>query len=95
MTIIEETDPRLHFVPIEDAIFPPPGLIEHLKDRWWIIHPSRGLVFWKPHPREDFHAPQCNSNKAVTEHLGEKMYPWAEVRFLPSVFRKIRPQDYV
>lgn len=90
MTALAEDDPRLTFKPIEDAVVPPPGLIKHIKDHWWAVHPTRGLVFWDKKRM----SPQCNSNLAVTTSLA-RMYPWAEVRFIPSVFFRIDPHDYV
>lgn len=79
------------FVPLETATVPPGGLIEHLKDRWWMVHPEKGVAFFVT---RGFHAAQCNRNEAITRRLAEN-YPWAEVRFIPSVFRKIKPQDYI
>ena len=46
MTVIEPTDPRLKFVPEAEASVPPGGLIEHFKDRYWVVHPEKGLVYW-------------------------------------------------
>lgn len=89
MKVISEDDPRLEFVPLEKATIPPPGLIEHIHNRWWVVHPQKGLVFWKGW------SPQCNSNKEITERIWKGMYPWAEIQFIPSVYRRINPNDYV
>lgn len=35
---------RFKFVPVEKATIPPSGLIEHVKDHWWIVHPEKGLA---------------------------------------------------
>lgn len=86
---IAEDDPRLLFVPLEEATVPPPGLIEHLKAMWWAVHPTKGLVFYDKKTM----SPQCNSNQAISNRL-RAMYPWAEVRFIPSAFRRIDPQDH-
>jgi hypothetical protein len=75
------------FVPFEKAIDPPPDLIKHWKNHWWIVHPEKGLAFY----RGSF--PQANTNEVITRRLATN-YPWAEVRFFPSVFMKIDPQDY-
>lgn len=90
METVSADDPRLTFVPLEVATVPPKGLIEHLKDQWWTVHPEKGLVFYD----KKVMAPQCNSNESITRRFKE-MYPWAEVRFIPSVFRRINPHDYV
>lgn len=89
--MISENDPRLKFVPIEQASIPPNGLIEHLKDRWWVAHHTKGLVFWTI---KGMDCPQCNSNESITRRLSNG-YPWARVVFVPSVFRRINPSDYV
>lgn len=86
--MIDPDDKRLRYVPLDKATVPPPGLIEHIKDSWWSVHPERGLIFFKD-------SPQCNQNEAVSRHISSGHYPWAEVQFIPSVFRTINPQDYV
>lgn len=83
------TEDRFVFVPIDEAIVPPGGLIEHLKDRWWVVHPEKGVAYFDKRHK----SPQCNSNETITRRLAQA-YPWAEVRFLPSVFRRINPHDY-
>lgn len=95
---IAETDPCLIFVPIEQASSPPSGLIKHIKDRWWSVHPTKGLIFYNPHKirrKNDLGSPQCNPNHSVSEYLTKEMYPWAECLFIPSVFFQIFPEDYV
>jgi hypothetical protein len=90
MKVITEDDPRLRFVPIETATTPPANLIDHIKDAWWVVHPQKGLVFWDKH-----RAPQCNRSEDITRRIAGAMYPWAEIRFIPSVFLRINPHDYV
>jgi hypothetical protein len=95
---IDPDDKRLMFLPEKDAAIPPPGLIEHLKDRWWYVHPERGLVFWigvlAPNRKPDIRKawPQCNSNEAVLQ--GDNRFPWAQVQFVASVFRPININDW-
>ena len=86
---VAENDARLIFVPLEKATVPPPGLIEHIANSWWVVHPEKGVVFWD----KKYMSPQCNTNELLTKRFAA-MYPWAEVRFIPSVFRRINPQDY-
>ena len=88
MTIGEE---KFDFVTLDEATVPPPGLIEHMKDRWWIAHPERGLAFFKS---LGWLSPQCNTDERIVRKLAQN-YPWAEVVFIPSVFRTINPNDYV
>ena len=92
MTPMDEK--QLKFIPEAEAVVPPPpDLIKHVKDCWWIVHPEKGLVVWLGPGRRHF-SPQCNRNKEIAERM-MPMYPWAEVKFFPSVFYKIDPNDYV
>ncbi len=86
MKTIPETDKNLRFIPLEKAMNPPPGLIEHIQDHYWCVHKTKGVVFWKG-------CVQGNLNKSVADRLCT-MYPWAEVKLLSSVFRRIDPSDY-
>jgi hypothetical protein len=85
---LAEDDPRLSFIALEQATIPPSGFIEHIKDKWWIIHPTKGVCFYKEH------SPQCNSNEKISKRF-LTIYPWAELRYIPSVFRTVDPRDYV
>lgn len=91
---VQRDDPRLHFVPIEKAEMAPAGLCEHYKDRWWSFDSERGVIFWKPDKRAGFF-PQCNSTEYTARSLTAKLYPWAETKFIPSVFVRANPNDYV
>ena len=84
---MNDDDKALRFVALEKATVPPVGLIEHFKDCYWVVHPTKGVVFWK-------HSPQCNSNKEIADRIAKSMYPWAEIKLIPSVFRRINPHDY-
>ncbi len=79
------------FVPIETATVPPGGLIEHFRDRWWLVHPERGVAYYVGARGKDA-SPQCNGDEAVARRLFTP--DWAEIRFIPSVFRRIDPHDY-
>lgn len=90
-----EDSNRLEFIPLEAATLAPSGLIEHIKDHWWCVHPKKGVIFFKPHPKWPG-TPQCNANEEIALGICKRLYhPWAEVRFIPSVFRRIRPEDYL
>ncbi len=93
MMTLNHDDPRLRFISLDKAIIPPPGLIEHLDDRWWAVHPTKGLIFYRPRGM-NFDSPQCNSNENITKDLRDRLYPWADIKFIPSVFRRIDPHDY-
>ncbi len=87
-----EDDKRLRFLPEKEAVIPPADLIRHEKDCWWLVHPAKGLlIFVGSNGR--LYSPQANANKAIVESL-HWMAPWAEIKFFPSVFYRINPQDY-
>lgn len=92
MKAIAEDDKRLKFVSLEEGSTPPSGLIEHIKNCWWVTHPKKGLVFWVVNK---FESPQCNRNKEIAERIMCGMYPWAEIKFISSAYRRIDPNDYI
>jgi len=94
--IIKEDDPRLKFVSLEEASTPPSGIIEHIKDYYWIVHPEKGVAFWltKIGRTKQHISPQCNMYKSIVERFALR-YPWAEVKQIPSVFRGVDPNDYI
>jgi len=94
MTVISEDDERLKFVPLDVLETPPVGLIEHIKDSYWVTHPDKGAVFWRSTMRGDNYSCQCNRVESMVKSLRDRMYPWAGVVFVPSAFRRIDPQDY-
>jgi hypothetical protein len=86
-----EDDPRLKFVPLVEATKPPPDLIRHLENFWWIVHPTKGVVYFIGAGKHM--SPQANRSQEIcTRFLAD--YPWAQVLHIPSVFHRINPQDY-
>jgi hypothetical protein len=83
--------PCLHFVPFEEAAVPPSGIINHFQNRYWVCHETHGVLFYKV---DGFHSPQCNASEAIAISIRDQLYPWAEVRKIPSVFVKVNPRDY-
>lgn len=84
---MDASDKNLRFVLLEKATIPPNGLIEHFKDCYWIVHPEKGVVYWK-------HSPQCNKSEEITKNIAKSLYSWVEIKFIPSIFRSINPNDY-
>ena len=63
----------LRYLPLEQATSYPQSDCEILSNRWWAHTPGKGLMF---HSRNRYMmAPQCNSNRAVTDMIVGKMYP--------------------
>ena len=97
MAIIYRTDPRLVFVPIEEAIEPPTGARERevIRDSWWVVDPDGQLIYYQSKLATGYRfVPQCNAIEGVTRFVVERIYPWAKVRFIERVFRKVHPQDH-
>lgn len=86
-------DPRLVYRKEEEHSSPPEGIIEHIKDHFWLVHPERGLVFWKFSPTSSHQKPLCNKTREIAE-TNLRFCPWAELRQVPSFFWKINPRDY-
>jgi hypothetical protein len=61
----------LTYIPFAAAMTPRDGQV--YCDRWWIVHPEKGLTVWRGI------APQCNRNKALGDLL-LKHYPGHEMR---------------
>ena len=81
------TESQFNFVPVEQMLEAPNGIVNHYKNYWWAVHPEKGIVFYG-------NAPQCNISKEIVESISGKLYPWAEIKFFPSLFRKINISDY-
>lgn len=58
-------------------------------NRWWVIHPEKGILFYAP---EDRHrstrnaAPQCNAKKEIAQHLVDKLYPNCSLIFIEVAY---------
>lgn len=88
MSKIAEDDARLKFMPLEQATVPPSGYIKHLRNRYWVVHPSKGLVFWR-----EWSSPQCHDSRASAMALFSD-YPWATITHIPSVFVPVKLSDF-
>ncbi len=68
----EVIDPRLSFVPLDRE--PQDGDVV-VANRWWVVHPERGLVIFQ---RTSY---QCNDNEQIARRVGS-IYPWATIQFV-------------
>lgn len=66
---------------------PGEGVWEILVDRWWSVHPDKGLVFYSK-------SPQCHRNAEIAKMLRDKYYPDAQVIFIPRVYLGHDCSDY-
>ncbi|CAH1665732.1 MULTISPECIES: hypothetical protein [unclassified Chelatococcus] len=94
---ITPDDPRLVYMP-EAEVLTANGIVQVLRNRWFSVHPERGLMFWQPEKRRAGRltgaSPQCNGTESIARDLAKRMYPWAETRFFPLVLLPIEIRDY-
>lgn len=98
---MDQDDPRIEYMSLEEAARPKQGMVETLIDYWWPVHPERGIMLFHYDRakeqmdkdrgvvtrkwREDG-AIQANRNQDIAERVMLKLYPWAEIRQLPLIF---------
>lgn len=80
-----DNEPVLSFVSLEELTRPKTGLYV-VCDRWWIMHPTKGAVFYRTH------FPQHHTQREISEFQAELVYPWAEVHFIGVAYIPIRHQ---
>lgn len=73
-----EINSKYHFVSLDQASIPKDGFLHCYKNRYWSVHPTKGLAFWG----KGYASPQCNSNESLAKRLAP---PWAEVKFIETV----------
>lgn len=95
--MIEPDDDRLVYMK-ESDVLSAGGLVDAMRNRWFSVHPERGLIFWQSTNKRRGSlfgsSPQCNSREDVARTVTAKMYPWAEIRFYPLVLVPINLDDY-
>lgn len=77
------------FLYVPEAVAVKPAEGRCLVNRWWAVHPERGVAFYAQlfgYTRSEEPSPQCNSNEHVARHLTAKLQPDCEVKLLPTVF---------
>jgi hypothetical protein len=86
------------FLPVQEAVSPAKrGHFEHFVDAWWIVHPEKGLAFYRRGRRSGLGAPQCNTDERITRMVMARCsppWPGAEVRKLASAWVPIDVSDY-
>ncbi len=76
---------RLRFLPEEQALSPTENT-KPIADAWWLVHPTKGLVFY--HSHKNLAAPQANPNVLISRRVNERYYPDFnfQVKYYPVVF---------
>jgi len=78
---------RFIHVPIDAATTPRNG--ECLCDRWWAVHPQKGVAFYyTPFGgcASEEPSPQCNAQEWTVKHLTKRLYPDHDVIKIPVVY---------
>lgn len=91
--MISETDSKLGFVDIKNACEPKNGLHNVYVDHWWIVHPTKGLVFYKSYKYASSN-PQCNQNKKICQQMQRQFYPWAKIQKIGLVYSPANPSRF-
>lgn len=79
---------KFHFLLEEEAIDCKANMLHQYRDKYWIVHPIKGLAFF----RKGYGSPQCNSN----EELAKRLCPdWGIVKFIPRVLVPLNINDYM
>ncbi len=84
---------KLEFIPANRLQNPPRGMVEHIKDSWWVNCPERGLAFYRRGKRDPL-CPQCNKDERIAKAVAAKVWSGLEVSFVPSVFLPIDVRHY-
>lgn len=92
--ITPEDDPHLRFLPL-DKVDTAHGHCDARRDHWWIVHPTKGLMFWQQNLRsERLGYGWGNSSKTITERIRDMHFPWASVQQFPLVLVPIHARDF-
>lgn len=82
----------IFYIPEDVATTPAEG--HAFVNRWWTVHPEKGVAFYATRRRpygmepgeQDEPSPQCNSDQYTAEHLQKKIYPCCITKKIPVVF---------
>jgi len=79
-----DMEKNLSFIELSELEKPKDG--DCIVNSWWAVCPRRGALVYR---ETSF---QCNKDENVTRMLTEKIWPWAEVKFIPTAFVGYRPR---
>lgn len=81
-------DPSVGFIPLDEIAKPIDGVVYCHVDKWFLVHPERGVVchIRRERGRQPVKKIMCNANEEVTRRIGALYWPWAEVKQLPLAF---------
>lgn len=79
---ISATDPRLLF---NSQHNPQHGAVV-FRGKWWVVDGAGQPLSWKSTIGSDDYTPQCNSREEITRAIQERLYPWAETKYLDVAY---------
>jgi hypothetical protein len=107
MGVIQASVEDYEFLTIDEAASPvSEGAYMHYVNRWWVVHPERGLAFWNPVMKrtrrrrsEGLGAPLCNEREHIQRHMARAiaeggLWP-AEARCLMSAWVPVKITGYL
>lgn len=65
---------------------------ELYEERYWVVHPDKGLAFYDPQGKGRKISPQCNSIRGIVERLLPEGH---EVQYLARVWMPHDCRDYL
>lgn len=95
---MNNTSVKYSYVPLDELTTPREGAV--LVDRWWLVDPEKGAIFYE-------FSPQCNSSKTLCESMRRRLsrtpplsanavcnpYDGAVVVFVPVAYIASRAGD--
>lgn len=85
---ISENDSRLIYLPLHEMT-EVRGTYKVLENLFWVIHSTRGLVFFDPTRGKlglEGAYPQANPKELTARRIASILYPWAFVELINRVF---------
>ena len=77
----------IYHIPLEQAQTPKRG--ECLVDKWWSVHPEKGVAFYAQlfgYGRSEAPSPQCNDSESISRHFTKSFFPDYDTMQLPVVY---------
>lgn len=82
---MEENNDQIVYIRESDFSAPKDGYTAYV-NHWWCYVEGRGLMFYRVARKMKYLSPQCNSDKDVATIVRDKLYPWADLRFVPVLY---------
>jgi hypothetical protein len=93
------TADHYRFLPLDEAVNPAEGgFFMHYVNKWWAVHPDKGLAFFNAPGRRrssnGLGAAQCNTDERIARMVSANAAWPVEVRQIPSAWVPVDISDY-